>query len=124
METCAATENCQGRRGMLPCNPLVLFHQISIRHSSDVIAYRAMQSLPFNASRRAIAEPVQIEDVRFENAPQHFASTPVHLRHTWVIIDILIQEFPEGTIRFGQFIAVVNQRDGLSAHLICTFYAG
>ena len=104
--------------------PCVFLYQISIRHSSDVIAYRAMQSFPFNASQRPFAEPVGINKVRFENASQHFARTPVHLGHTRVIINILIQEFPEGAIRFGEFIAVVNQRDGLSAHLVCTLYAG
>src|SRR5206468_6372202 len=104
METCAASENYQGRCGMLPGNPLVFFHQISIRHSGDVIAYRAMQSLPFNESRRAVAEPVGIEKVYFENASQHFSRTSLQVGHTRVIINILIQEFPEGAIRFGQFI--------------------
>ena len=83
-----------------------------------------MQSLPFNASRRAVAEPVGIEKVCFENASQHFACTPVHLGHTWVIINILIQEFPEGAIRFDQFIAIANQRNRLPANLVCFLYAG
>ena len=105
-------------------NALIFFHQISICHSSNVIAYRAMQSFPFDAFRRAFAEAVGINKVRFENASQHSARTPVHLGHRRVIINMLIQEFPEGAIRFDQSVAVANQRNGLSAHLVWTLHAG
>ena len=54
-------------------DPHVFFHQIPIRHSRDIIAYGAMQSLSPDSFRRRLAQFVRIRQVRLENLPQHFA---------------------------------------------------
>jgi hypothetical protein len=67
-----------------------------------------MQSLLFDSSHRALAQPVGIGKIRFKNAPQHLARAPIDFRNARMVIDILIQKFPKRRIRCGQFIAVTN----------------
>ncbi len=81
-------------------NARVFFHYITIGHSRDVIANCAMQPLLLDSSHRAFAQPIGIGKVRFKNAPQHLASALVHLRDARMIINILIQKFPQRSIRF------------------------
>ena len=85
-----------------------------------------MRCNPSFSIRRIAPSPesIGIGKVRLENAPQHLASALVHFRHARMIIDILIQKFPERAVRFGQFIAVTNQRRGLPAHVVCALHAG
>ena len=60
-----------------------------------------MQSLVLNSPRGSIAEPLRIDKIRFKNASQHFAGAPVHFGYAGMIINVLIQKFPQRAIRFG-----------------------
>ena len=57
-------------------NARIFFHQISVRHTRDVIADCAVQSLLLDPFRRSITEPLRIDKIRFKNAAQHFARAP------------------------------------------------
>ena len=107
----------------ISADPRVFFHYITVGHSRDVITNCAMQSLLLDSSHRAFAQSIGIGKVRFKNTPQHLASALVHFRDTRMVIDILIQKFPERAVRLGQFIAVTNKRRGLPAHVVCALHA-
>ena len=92
--------------------------QIAIGHAGDIIADCPMQSLRLHSLRGRLAKLAWIDNVAFENLSQHLARAPVHFRDARVIINILIQKFPERPVRFEQFVAVANERRRLLAHII------
>src|SRR5437762_10960388 len=88
---CADALDSRSERAVpLPSNSLVFFHQIAVGHSCDVIADGAMQSLVLDPSRGALANPVSIDKIGFENASQHLASPPIHFGYARMIINILV----------------------------------
>src|SRR6476646_2076231 len=97
----------EGRFGWtaLTGNARVVFHYITVGHSRDVITNCAMQALLFDSSHRAFTQSIGIGKIPFENAPQHLASALVHFRDARMVIDILVQKFPERAVRLSQFIA-------------------
>ena len=107
-----AQRRLQGR------DPRVFFHQIPVRHSRDVIAHGAMQSLGRNSLRRRLAQHGRIRQVRLENLPQHFAGAPIHFGDARIVINVLVQEFSQIAIRLEQIIAVTNQGHWLLACLV------
>ena len=107
----------------ISADPRIFFHYITVGHSRDVIANCAMQSLLFDSSYCASPSLSGSARLSFKNAPQHLASAPVHFRDARMVVDILIQKFPERPIRFGQFIAVTNKRRGLLAYVVCALHA-
>ena len=82
-----------------------------------------MQSLRFHSLRGRLAQPAWIDNVTFENLSQHLARALVHFRHARMIINILIQKFPQRAVRFEQFVAVANERRRLFAHIIGALHA-
>ena len=82
-----------------------------------------MQSLFLDTSHRAFAQLVGIGKVRYKNASQHLASALIHFRDARMVINILIQEFSERTIRRRQFVTVTNKRHGLTAHIVRALHA-
>src|SRR5439155_1718424 len=83
--------------------------QKSIGHAGDVIAHRAMQPFALDPPSRRISKPVWIEQVTFENFSQHLARAFVYLRHPRVVINILIQKFPERAIGLCQIVTISNE---------------
>src|SRR5436305_14606410 len=87
----------------------VFLHQISIGHAGDVIAHRAMQPFALDPPSRRISKPVWIEQVTFENFSQHLARAFVYLRHPRVVINILIQKFPERAIGLCLIVTISTE---------------
>src|SRR5207253_656967 len=87
----------------------IFLHQISIGHAGDVIAHRAMQPFALDATRRRVPKPTRIEKVTFENFSQHLARPFVYLRHPRMVIDVLIQKFPQLSIGLRQIVTISNE---------------
>ena len=68
-----------------------------------------MQPLALDPSSCRIPEPARIEKVTFENFSQHLTGALVYLRHPGMVVDILIQKFPELTIGLCQFVTISNE---------------
>src|SRR5262249_41988739 len=87
-------------RRLHAANARIFFQQIAVSHSGYVIANCAMQSLLSASPLCPLTKPVGIGNVPFEHPSQHLARPPVHVRHARMIINILVQEFAERSIRF------------------------
>src|SRR5205823_3799068 len=87
----------------------IFLHQISIGHAGDVIAYRSMQPFALDPPRRRIPKSARIEKVTFENLPQHLTRALVYLRHSRVVVNILIQKLPERAIGLRQIVTISNE---------------
>ena len=71
-----------------------------------------MQPFALDPSGCRIPEPARIEEVTFENFSQHLTGALVYLRHPGMVIDILIQKFPERAIGLCQFVTISNEQQG------------
>src|SRR5260370_18539935 len=68
-----------------------------------------MQPFALDAPSCRIPEPARIEKVTFENSSQHLTGALVYLRHPGMVIDVLIQKFPERAIGLCQFVTISNE---------------
>jgi len=68
-----------------------------------------MQPFALDPSSCRIPEPARIEKVIFENFSQHFTGALVYLRYPGMVVDILIQKFPERAIGLCQFVTISNE---------------
>src|SRR5438067_13924427 len=84
----------------------IFSHQISIGHAGDVIAHRSMQPFALDPPSRRIPKPARIKKVTFEDPSQHLTRSLVYLRHPRVVINILIQKFPERSIGLCQIVTI------------------
>src|SRR5438045_9093124 len=82
-----------------------------------------MQSFAFNPPRCGISEAARIQQITLEDSSQHFARALVHLRHPWMIVDVLIQKFPQRTIGACQFVTISNQ-SRLLPHIVSCLNPG
>src|SRR6476659_807222 len=98
----------QAESGSIPQSGIFL-HQIPVGHAGDVIAHRSMQPFALDPSSCRIPEPARIEKVIFENFSQHFTGALVYLRYPGMVVDILIQKFPERAIGLCQFVTISNK---------------
>src|SRR5439155_5024158 len=87
----------------------IFSHQISIGHAGDVIAHRSMQPFALDPPSRRIPKPARIKKVTFEDPSQHLTRSLVYLRHPRVVINILIQKFPERSIGLCQIVTISNE---------------
>ena len=68
-----------------------------------------MQPFALDPARSRISKPTRIEKITFEDFSQHLARAFVYLRHPRVVVNILIQKFPERAIGLRQFGAISNE---------------